>query len=72
MVQRRGPRLTAAQKAELWRRWRDGESLNAMGRALAPGCARCAGQLASLPRPVRTYVTAGSSLYTSKSLKSIR
>ena len=24
---RRGPRLTAAQKAELWRRWREGESL---------------------------------------------
>ena len=34
MVQRRGPRLTAAQKAELWRRWRQGESLNAIGRAL--------------------------------------
>ena len=32
MVQRRGPRLTAAQKAELWRRWREGESLNAIGR----------------------------------------
>ena len=34
MVQRRGPRLTAAQKTELWRRWRHGESLNAIGRAL--------------------------------------
>ena len=34
MVRRRGPRLTAAQKAELWRRWRQGESLNASGRAL--------------------------------------
>ena len=34
MVRRRGPRLTAAQKAELWRRWRQGESLNALGRAL--------------------------------------
>ena len=34
MVRRRGPRLTAAQKAEVWRRWRDGESLNAIGRAL--------------------------------------
>ena len=34
MVQRRGPRLTAAQKTELWRRWRQGESLNAIGRAL--------------------------------------
>ena len=34
MVRRRGPRLTAAQKAELWRRWRQGESLNAIGRAL--------------------------------------
>ena len=32
MVQRRGPRLTAAQKTELWRRWRQGESLNAIGR----------------------------------------
>ena len=31
MVRRRGPRLTAAQKTELWRR---GESLNAIGRAL--------------------------------------
>ena len=35
MVRRRGPRLTAAQKAEVWRRWRHGESLNAIGRALA-------------------------------------
>ena len=34
MVRRRGPRLTAAQKAEVWRRWRQGESLNAIGRAL--------------------------------------
>ena len=34
MVRRRGPRLTAAQKAELWSRWRHGESLNASGRAL--------------------------------------
>ena len=34
MVRRRGPRLTAAQKAEVWRRWREGESLNAIGRAL--------------------------------------
>ena len=34
MVRRRGPRLTAAQKAEVWRRWRHGESLNAIGRAL--------------------------------------
>ena len=34
MVQRRGPRLTAAQKTEVWRRWRHGESLNAIGRAL--------------------------------------
>ena len=34
MVRRRGPRLTLAQKAELWRRWRHGESLNAIGRAL--------------------------------------
>ena len=34
MVQRRGPRLTAAQKTELWRRWRRGESLDAIGRAL--------------------------------------
>ena len=34
MVRRRGPRSTAAQKAEVWRRWRQGESLNAIGRAL--------------------------------------
>jgi len=34
MVRRRGPRLTGAQKAELWRRWREGESLSAIGRAL--------------------------------------
>jgi len=34
MVQRRGPRLTAAQKAELWRRWRQGETLTAIGGAL--------------------------------------
>ena len=33
-MRRRGPRLTAAQKAELWRRWRQGESLTASGRAL--------------------------------------
>jgi IS30 family transposase len=34
MVRRRGPRLTAVQKAELWRRWREGESLRSIGRAL--------------------------------------
>ena len=34
MVRRRGPRLTLAEKTELWRRWRLGESLNAIGRAL--------------------------------------
>ena len=34
MVRRRGPRLTAVQKAELWRRWRQGESLTAIGHAL--------------------------------------
>jgi len=36
MVRRRGPRLTAAQKAELWRRWREGDSLRAIGRSDAP------------------------------------
>ena len=34
MMRRRGPRLTLAEKTELWRRWRRGESLNAIGRAL--------------------------------------
>ena len=34
MVRRRGPRLTLAEKTELWRRWRRGESLDAIGRAL--------------------------------------
>ena len=34
MVRRCGPRLTLAEKTELWRRWRRGESLNAIGRAL--------------------------------------
>ena len=34
MVRRRGPRLTLAEKTERWRRWRQGESLNAIGRAL--------------------------------------
>ena len=34
MVRRRGPRLTLAEKTELWRRWRRGESMNAIGRAL--------------------------------------
>ena len=35
MVRRRGPRLTAAEKAEVWRRWRRGETLKAIGRALS-------------------------------------
>ena len=48
MGQRRGPRLTAAQKAEVWRRWREGESLNAIGRALG-----------RIPKMVR-YVVAGA------------
>ena len=48
MVRRRGPRLTSAQKAELWRRWRQGESLNAIGRALG-----------RIPKMVR-YVVAGA------------
>ena len=34
MVRRRGPRLTLAEKTELWRRWRRGESLNAIAREL--------------------------------------
>ena len=42
------PRLTAAQKAELWRRWREGESLNVIGRALG-----------RIPKMVR-YVVAGA------------
>ena len=48
MVQRRGPRLTAAQKADVWRRWREGESLSAIGRALG-----------RIPKMVR-YVVAGA------------
>ena len=34
MMRTRGPRLTPAQKTEVWRRWRQGESLSAIGRAL--------------------------------------
>ncbi len=34
MVRRRRPWLTPAQKAEMWRRWRAGESVQAIGRAL--------------------------------------
>jgi len=34
MVRRRRPWLTAAQQAEMWRRWRAGESLQTIGRAL--------------------------------------
>jgi len=34
MVQRRRPRLSAAEKAEVWRRWCRGESLSTIGRAL--------------------------------------
>ena len=48
MVRRRGPRLAAAQKAELWRRWRQGESLNASGRVLG-----------RIPKRVR-YIVAGA------------
>ena len=32
MMHRPGPRLTLAQKTEVWRRWRQGESLSAIGR----------------------------------------
>ena len=42
MVQSLRPRLTPAQKTELWRRWRRGESLNAIGRALGPDRQSCA------------------------------
>jgi IS30 family transposase len=34
MVRRRRPWLSATQKAEVWRRWRQGESLQTIGRAL--------------------------------------
>ena len=34
MVRRRRQRLSAAEKSELWRRWRQGESLQTIGRAL--------------------------------------
>ena len=42
MVRRYRPRLTQAQRAELWRRWRQGETLQAIGRALdrATPCVR--------------------------------
>ncbi len=49
---RRGPRLTAAQKAELWRRWREGESLRAKGsskcRATVTQSNRCMGRDANV------------------------
>ncbi len=35
MVQNLRPRLTTAEKTKLWRRWRQGESLSAIGRALS-------------------------------------
>jgi len=34
MAQRRRWKLSAAQKAELWSRWKSGQSLNEIGRAL--------------------------------------
>jgi len=34
MTQRSRPRLTAEEKRELWSRWRAGESLSKIGRAL--------------------------------------
>lgn len=34
MAQRGRPGLSAAQKAELWNRWKDGQSLSDIGRAL--------------------------------------
>lgn len=34
MMRRRQPRMSPAQKAEMWRRWRAGESLQTIGRAL--------------------------------------
>jgi DNA-binding CsgD family transcriptional regulator len=34
MAQMGRPGLTAAQKAELWRRWKEGQSLSDIGRAL--------------------------------------
>ena len=42
MVRRRRPRFTQAQRAELWRRCRPGETLQAIGRALdwATPCVR--------------------------------
>ncbi len=43
MVQSLRPRLTAAQKTELWRRWRRGESLNAIGGGRWVGSPRSCG-----------------------------
>ena len=42
MVRRRRPRFNQTQRAELWRRWRQGETLQAIGRALdwATPCVR--------------------------------
>jgi hypothetical protein len=34
MAQMGRPGLSTAQKAELWRRWKDGQSLSDIGRAL--------------------------------------
>ena len=50
MVRRRGPRLTAAQKAEVWRRWRQGQSLTDIARAL--GRVSAADQPGAGARPV--------------------
>ena len=58
MVQRRGPRLTAAQQAKLWRWWRQGESLNAIGRALGRIPKGRGGELS--PRSAGGMVSAGS------------
>ena len=41
MVRQRGPRLTRAEKTELWRRWRRGESLNAMAARWAGSLMSC-------------------------------
>jgi DNA-binding CsgD family transcriptional regulator len=32
------PGLTPAQKRELWRRWKEGQSLSEIGRALGSNC----------------------------------
>jgi hypothetical protein len=51
--------FTLAQKAELWERWKQGQSISSISRALATVVAALAEKIGTLPQELRRSLTWG-------------